>query len=140
MDSSLIEIPNFEGFSYSWIDSEMEHVVQYELEYYEQEYELNEEEKEEVETSFFSQNMEELKQYALGHSITIDLIQETNTQQERIDLITRQAKTGAYFDYTDVIKLQFSGYRQQDSGCSEQQSEPWCGDKRSAQQQQQQQW
>ena len=57
MDSSLIEIPNFEGFSYSWIDSEMDHVVQYELEYYEEEYELNEEEKEEVETSFFSQNM-----------------------------------------------------------------------------------
>ena len=61
MDFSLIEIPNFEGFSYSWIDSEMDHVVQYELEYYEQEYELTEEEKEEVESSFFSQNMEELK-------------------------------------------------------------------------------
>tara|TARA_Y100001973_G_scaffold104834_1_gene175872 strand:+ start:123 stop:794 length:672 start_codon:yes stop_codon:yes gene_type:complete len=62
MDSSLIEIPNFEGFSYSWIDSEMEHVVQYELEYFEEEYELTEEEKEEVESSFFSQNMEELKE------------------------------------------------------------------------------
>tara|TARA_Y100001973_G_C5076574_1_gene270311 strand:+ start:124 stop:795 length:672 start_codon:yes stop_codon:yes gene_type:complete len=62
MDSSLIEIPNFEGFSYSWIDSEMDHVVSYELEYYLEEYELNEEEKEEVENSFFSQNMEELKE------------------------------------------------------------------------------
>ena len=62
MDSSLIEIPNFEGFSYSWIDSEMDHVVQYELEYFGEEYELNEEEKEEVESSFFSQNMEELKE------------------------------------------------------------------------------
>ena len=62
MDSSVIALPNFEGFDYSWIDQEMDHVVQYDLEYYEEEYELNEEEKEEVESSFFSQNMDELKE------------------------------------------------------------------------------
>ena len=62
MDSSLIEIPNFEGFSYSWIDQEMEYSASNDLEYYEEEYELTEEEKEEVESSFFSQNMDELKE------------------------------------------------------------------------------
>lgn len=62
MDSSLIAIPNFEGFAYSWIDQEMEYVASNDLEYYEDEYELTEEEKEEVENSFFSQNMEELKE------------------------------------------------------------------------------
>ena len=61
MDSSLIAIPNFEGFAYSWIDEEMDHVARNDLEYYEEEYELTEEEKEEVKNSFFSQNMEELK-------------------------------------------------------------------------------
>ena len=45
MDSSLIAIPNFEGFAYSWIDEEMDHIVRNDLEYYEEEYELNEEEK-----------------------------------------------------------------------------------------------
>tara|TARA_B100001094_G_C18158477_1_gene787898 strand:- start:484 stop:1155 length:672 start_codon:yes stop_codon:yes gene_type:complete len=62
MTTSLIALPNFEGFDYSWIDSEMDHVKSSDMEYYEEEYELNEEEKEEVENSFFSQNMEELKE------------------------------------------------------------------------------
>ena len=62
MDSSLIALPNFEGFDYSWIDQEMEYAASNDLEYYEEEYELTEEEKEEVESSFFSQNMEELKE------------------------------------------------------------------------------
>ena len=62
MDSSLIEIPNFEGFSYSWIDQEIDYAASNDLEYYEEEYELNEEERDNVESSFFSQNMEELKE------------------------------------------------------------------------------
>ena len=62
MDSSLIALANFEGFSYSWIDQEMEYSASNDLEYYEEEYELTEEEKEEVENSFYSQNMDELKE------------------------------------------------------------------------------
>ena len=62
MDPSLIALPNFEGFSYSWIDQEIEYAASSDLEYYEQEYELTEEEREEVENSFFSQNMDELKE------------------------------------------------------------------------------
>tara|TARA_R100000664_G_C2754708_1_gene142331 strand:+ start:173 stop:844 length:672 start_codon:yes stop_codon:yes gene_type:complete len=62
MTTSLIALPNFEGFDYSWIDQEIEYAASSDLEYYEQEYELNEEEKEEVENSFYSQNMDELKE------------------------------------------------------------------------------
>ena len=62
MTTSLIALPNFEGFSYSWIDAEMDHAVQYDLEYYEEEYSLSEDEKEELNDSYFSQNMDELKE------------------------------------------------------------------------------
>ena len=62
MTTSLIALPNFEGFSYSWIDAEMDHAVQYDLEYYQEEYNLSEDEKEELNDSYFSQNMDELKE------------------------------------------------------------------------------
>jgi len=62
MDKTLIELPNFEGFDYSWIDSEMNNVAQNESEYYAEEYKLSDEKKEEIREDYFSQNFEELKE------------------------------------------------------------------------------
>ena len=62
MPKTLIELPNFEGFDYSWIDSEFDVIAQNESEYYADELNLSDEKKEEIREDFFSQNFEELKQ------------------------------------------------------------------------------
>ena len=62
MSKTIIELPNFEGFDYSWIDSEMDNVAQMESEYYAEEYNLSDDKKEEIREDFFSQNFEELKE------------------------------------------------------------------------------
>ena len=48
MEKTLIELPNFEGFDYSWIDSEFDVIAQNESEYYADEYNLSDEKKEEI--------------------------------------------------------------------------------------------
>ena len=62
MSKTIIELPNFEGFNYSWIDSEFDVIAQNESEYYADEYNLSDEKKEEIREDFFSQNFEELKE------------------------------------------------------------------------------
>ena len=62
MDKTIIELPNFEGFDYSWIDSEFDNVAQMESEYYADEYNLSDDKKEEIREDYFSQNFEELKE------------------------------------------------------------------------------
>ena len=62
MSKTLIELPNFEGFDYSWIDAEMDNIAQMESEYYADEFDLSDEKKEEIREDFFSQNFEELKE------------------------------------------------------------------------------
>jgi len=62
MEKTLIELPNFEGFDYSWIDSEFDNIAQNESEYFAEEYNLSEEKKEEIREDYFSQNFEELKE------------------------------------------------------------------------------
>ena len=62
MSKTIIELPNFEGFDYSWIDSEFDILAQNESEYYANELNLSEEKKEEIREDFFSQNFEELKE------------------------------------------------------------------------------
>ena len=62
MSKTLIELPNFEGFDYSWIDSEFDNVAQMESEYYADEYNLSDDKKEEIREDYFSQNFEELKE------------------------------------------------------------------------------
>jgi len=62
MSKTTIELPNFEGFDYSWIDSEFDNVAQMESEYYAEEYNLSDEKKEEIKDDYFSQNFEELKE------------------------------------------------------------------------------
>ena len=62
MSKTLIELPNFEGFDYSWIDSEFDNIAQNESEYFAEEYNLSDEKKEEIREDYFSQNFEELKE------------------------------------------------------------------------------
>jgi len=62
MSKTLIELPNFEGFDYSWIDSEFDVLAQNESEYYADELNLSDEKKEEIREDFFSQNFDELKE------------------------------------------------------------------------------
>ena len=62
MSKTLIELPNFEGFDYSWIDSEFDNVAQMESEYYADEYNLSDDKKEEIREDYYSQNFEELKE------------------------------------------------------------------------------
>ena len=62
MPKTLIELPNFEGFDYSWIDSEFDVLAENESEYYSDELNLSDEKKEEIREDFFSQNFEELKE------------------------------------------------------------------------------
>ena len=62
MSKTLIELPNFEGFDYSWIDSEFDNVAQMESEYYADEYNLSNDKKEEIREDYYSQNFEELKE------------------------------------------------------------------------------
>ena len=62
MSKTIIELPNFEGFDYSWIDSEFDVLAQNESEYYADELDLSDEKKEEIRENFFSQNFEELKE------------------------------------------------------------------------------
>ena len=62
MSKTIIELPNFEGFDYSWIDSEFDVIAQNESEYYADELNLSDEKKEEIREDFFSQNFEELKE------------------------------------------------------------------------------
>ena len=62
MEKTLIELPNFEGFDYSWIDSEFNHVADMESGYYADELNLSDEKKEEIREDFFYQNFEELKE------------------------------------------------------------------------------
>ena len=62
MSKTIIELPNFEGFDYSWIDSEFDVLAQNESEYYADELNLSDEKKEEIKDDFFSQNFEELKE------------------------------------------------------------------------------
>ena len=62
MSITLIELPNFEGFDYSWIDSEFDNVAQMESEYYADEYNLSDDKKEEIREDYYSQNFEELKE------------------------------------------------------------------------------
>ena len=62
MQKTLIELPNFEGFDYSWIDSEFNHVADMESGYYADELNLSDEKKEEIREDFFSQNFDELKE------------------------------------------------------------------------------
>ena len=62
MSKTIIELPNFEGFDYSWIDSEFDVIAQNESEYYADEYNLSDEKKEEIREDFFYQNFEELKE------------------------------------------------------------------------------
>ena len=62
MSKTLIELPNFEGFDYSWIDSEFDNIAQNESEYFAEEYNLSDDKKEEIREDYFSQNFEELKE------------------------------------------------------------------------------
>ena len=62
MSKTLIELPNFEGFDYSWIDAEMDNIAQMESEYFAEEYNLSDDKKEEIREDYFSQNFEELKE------------------------------------------------------------------------------
>ena len=62
MSKTLIELPNFEGFDYSWIDAEMDNIAQMESEYFAEEYNLSDDKKEEIREDFFFQNFEELKE------------------------------------------------------------------------------
>ena len=62
MQKTIIELPNFEGFDYSWIDAEFDNIAQYESEHFAEEYDLSEEKKEEIRDDYFSQNFEELKE------------------------------------------------------------------------------
>jgi len=62
MSKTTIELPNFEGFDYSWIDSEFDNIAQMESEYYAEEYNLSDDKKEEIKEDYFSQNFEELKE------------------------------------------------------------------------------
>ena len=62
MSKTLIELPNFEGFDYSWIDSEFDVIAENESEYFAQEYNLSDDKKEEIREDYFSQNFEELKE------------------------------------------------------------------------------
>ena len=62
MSKTLIELPNFEGFDYSWIDSEFDVLAQNESEYYADELNLSDDKKEEIREDFFSQNFDELKE------------------------------------------------------------------------------
>ena len=62
MEKTLIELPNFEGFSYSWIDSEMDNIAESESEHFAEEYNLSDEKKEELRDDYFSQNFEVLKE------------------------------------------------------------------------------
>ena len=62
MSKTIIELPNFEGFDYSWIDSEFDVLAQNESEYYADELNLSDEKKEEIKDDFFSQIFEELKE------------------------------------------------------------------------------
>jgi len=62
LQKTLIELPNFEGFSYSWIDAEFDNIAQNESEYFAEEYNLSEEKKEEIRDDYFSQNFDELKE------------------------------------------------------------------------------
>ena len=62
MSKTIIELPNFEGFDYSWIDSEFDNIAQNESEYFAEEYNLSDEKKEEIREDYFSQNFEELKE------------------------------------------------------------------------------
>jgi len=62
MSKTIIELPNFEGFDYSWIDSEMDNVADMESGYYADELKLSDEKKEEIREDFFYQNFEELKE------------------------------------------------------------------------------
>ena len=62
MSKTLIELPNFEGFDYSWIDSEFDNIATSESEYFAEEYNLSDNKKEEIREDYFSQNFEELKE------------------------------------------------------------------------------
>ena len=62
MSKTIIELPNFEGFAYSWIDSEFDVIAENESEYFAQEYNLSDDKKEEIREDYFSQNFEELKE------------------------------------------------------------------------------
>ena len=62
MSKTLIELPNFEGFDYSWIDAEMDNIAQMESEYFAEEYNLSDDKKEDIREDFFFQNFEELKE------------------------------------------------------------------------------
>ena len=61
MSKTIIELPNFEGFDYSWIDSEFDVLAQNESEYYADELDLSDEKKEEIKDDYFSQNYDELQ-------------------------------------------------------------------------------
>ena len=61
MSKTIVNIPNFEGFYCSWLDSEMDNVAQMESEYYAKEYNLSDEKKEEIKDDYFSQNYDELQ-------------------------------------------------------------------------------
>ena len=83
MSKTIIELPNFEGFNYSWIDSEFDHIAQMESEYYAEEYDLSDDKKEEIREDYFSQNFEQLKEeickvYAQNYFNDIEL--ETNIE------------------------------------------------------------
>ena len=54
MSKTLIELPNFEGFDYSWINSEFDVLTQNESEYYADELNLSDEKKEEIREIIFS--------------------------------------------------------------------------------------
>ena len=41
MSKTLIELPTFEGFDYSWIDSEFDNIATSESEYFAEEYNLS---------------------------------------------------------------------------------------------------
>ena len=62
MSKTIIELPNFEGFDYSWIDSEFDNIATSESEYFAEEYNLSDNKKEEIREDYFSQNFEELKE------------------------------------------------------------------------------
>ena len=61
MSKTIVNLPNFEGFYCSWLDSEMDNVAQMESEYYADEYNLSDDKKEEIKDDYFSQNYDELQ-------------------------------------------------------------------------------
>ena len=61
MSKTLIEIP-FCGFDYSWIDQEIDHQIERDVDYFQEEYGYDDDKKDDIRTSFYSQNVDEFQE------------------------------------------------------------------------------